>query len=152
MSASCQGHLCPAGTALPQPCPSGTFSNNTGAHNLSVCAPCPSGRYCHSAGTTIPEGAQPHHYFRIQTSQLTGITSHKRVASSFFFFFPGTCLQGFFCRGGATDPAPQTSDDSPNNGPCPLGHYCPAGCLSPIPCPPGSIRNSTGATSVTNAY
>lgn len=73
-SAPCQGHLCPAGTALPQPCPSGTFSNNTGAHNLSVCAPCPSGRYCHSAGTTIPEGTRSHHYFRIKTSWLNGIT------------------------------------------------------------------------------
>lgn len=28
-----------------------------------------------------------------------------------------------------------------------MGHYCPAGCLAPIPCPPGSIRNSTGEIS-----
>lgn len=67
---SSQGHLCPAGTALPEPCPSGTFSNNTGAHNLSVCTPCPSGRYCHSAGTTIPQGTEAHHYFTALSRHL----------------------------------------------------------------------------------
>lgn len=57
----------------------------------------------------------------------------------------GSCLQGFFCHGGATDPAPLSSIASPLNGPCPLGHYCPAGCTSPIPCPLGSMRNATGS-------
>lgn len=73
MSTFSQGHLCPPGTALPLPCPSGTFSNNTGAYNLSVCAPCPSGRYCHSAGTTIPQGSRPHHHFRVLSSHLDAI-------------------------------------------------------------------------------
>lgn len=57
----------------------------------------------------------------------------------------GSCLQGFFCQGGATDPAPLSSNTFSQNGPCPLGHYCPAGCISPIPCPLGSIRNVTGS-------
>lgn len=50
------GYLCPAGTVLPQPCPLGTFSNQTGAHSFSVCMPCPSGRYCGSLGSSIPQG------------------------------------------------------------------------------------------------
>lgn len=49
------------------------------------------------------------------------------------------------------EPAPHSSENFPRNGPCPVGHYCPAGCLSPIPCPLGSIRNSTG-TSVMFAH
>lgn len=59
----------------------------------------------------------------------------------------GSCLQGYFCQGGAMEPAPQSSDNFPKNGPCPVGHYCPAGCLSPVPCPLGSIRNTTGTLS-----
>lgn len=63
---------------------------------------------------------------------------------AYFRVCQGSCLQGFFCQGGATAPAPPSSDSSPQNGPCPSGHYCPAGCISPIPCPLGSIRNTTG--------
>lgn len=51
-----QGHFCPAGAVLPQPCPSGTYSNQTGAHSVSVCTPCPSGRYCSSLGSSTPQG------------------------------------------------------------------------------------------------
>ena len=31
--------------------------------------------------------------------------------------------------------------------PCPLGHYCPEATPDPIPCPPGSYRDTEGATS-----
>lgn len=51
------GHFCPAGTALPQPCPIGTLSNQTGAHSPSVCTACPSGVYCSSYGASTPQGA-----------------------------------------------------------------------------------------------
>ncbi|KAF3847745.1 hypothetical protein F7725_020773 [Dissostichus mawsoni] len=50
-------HFCPAGTALPQRCPLGTFSNQTGAFFLSVCTPCPSGLYCGSYGASTPQGS-----------------------------------------------------------------------------------------------
>lgn len=52
------GHFCPAGTALPQPCPLGTFNNETGADSLSLCAACPSGVYCGSYGASAPQGDQ----------------------------------------------------------------------------------------------
>ncbi|XP_030007196.1 uncharacterized protein LOC115431086 [Sphaeramia orbicularis] len=109
------GYFCPAGTALPQPCPLGTLSNQTGAHSPSACKACPSGVYCNSYGASTPHGL---------------------------------CLEGYYCEGGATEPNPESSDNFPRNGPCPVGHYCPAGCLSPVPCPLGSIRNSTGGVSM----
>lgn len=66
------GHFCPAGTALPQPCPLGTFSNQTGAHSLSVCTHCPSGVYCSSHGASTPQGDQAQRYFiRILTFKCT---------------------------------------------------------------------------------
>ncbi|XP_074536526.1 uncharacterized protein LOC141798463 [Halichoeres trimaculatus] len=109
------GHFCPIGTALPQPCPSGAFSNQTGGHSPSVCRPCPSGVYCSSYGASAPQGP---------------------------------CFQGYLCQGGAVEPTPQSSENYPRNGPCPVGHYCSAGSLSPVPCPLGSIRNSTGGVSI----
>lgn len=76
--------------------------------------------------------------------------SNGLIAS--LYFCQGSCLQGYFCQGGAMEPAPQSSDNFPRNGPCPAGHYCPTGCLSPIPCPYGSIRNSTGTPTVYTLY
>lgn len=58
VTAFLQGHFCPAGTALPLPCPLGTHSNQTGAHSLSSCTFCPSGVYCSSFGSSTPQGDQ----------------------------------------------------------------------------------------------
>jgi len=41
---------------VPQHCPPGTFSNQTGAVSLSVCTPCPSGAYCSAHGASAPQG------------------------------------------------------------------------------------------------
>ena len=30
---------------------------------------------------------------------------------------------------------------------CPAGFYCPQGCTQPIPCPPGTLRNTSGGRS-----
>ncbi|MGH0182776.1 UNVERIFIED_CONTAM: hypothetical protein FKN15_010830 [Acipenser sinensis] len=58
------------------------------------------------------------------------------------------CLPGYYCQGGAVDAVPQGSAVFPKNGPCPLGHYCPAATLTPVPCPLGSIKNTTGGSSL----
>lgn len=71
-----------------------------------------------------------------------------KQTNCFFDYSPGPCLQGYFCQGRAMEPTPQSSENFPRNGPCPVGHYCPAGCLSPVPCPFGSIRNSTGTPAI----
>ncbi|MEQ2168328.1 hypothetical protein GOODEAATRI_013162 [Goodea atripinnis] len=54
--------------------------------------------------------------------------------------------KGYFCQSGATVPTPESSEIFLRNGPCPVGHYCPAGSLTPVPCPAGSIRNATGTS------
>ncbi|XP_075892173.1 uncharacterized protein LOC142895201 [Nelusetta ayraudi] len=159
------GHSCPVGSAREVPCEPGTYSPAPGA---ARCLSCPRGTVCSSSGTKQPSLCPAGHLCPAGTALPqpcpSGTFSNNTGAHNLSVCAPcpsgsychsagttipeGTCLQGFFCRGGATDPAPQTSDDSPNNGPCPLGHYCPAGCLSPIPCPPGSIRNSTGGVTM----
>lgn len=44
-----QGHFCPRGTSVPQPCPAGSYNNLTGQ---ASCFPCPAGYYCPEAITT----------------------------------------------------------------------------------------------------
>ena len=47
------GYYCPAGTGKDkQPCPRGTFSNETGLSNITGCQPCPARFYCEKEAMT----------------------------------------------------------------------------------------------------
>ena len=45
-----KGYFCPNGTANPQPCPRGYFSNNDGLKLRTECQKCPPGKYCNVIG------------------------------------------------------------------------------------------------------
>ncbi|XP_036928145.1 uncharacterized protein LOC119004899 isoform X4 [Acanthopagrus latus] len=159
------GYSCPVGSASEAPCEPGTYSPAPGAAHCITCpkgtmcsssatqepAVCPAGHLC-PAGTALPQPC-PSGTFSNQTgahslSVCTPCTSGSYCSSHGASAPQGPCLQGYFCQGGATEPTPHSYDNSPRNGPCPVGHYCPAGCLYPIPCPLGSIRNTTGGMSL----
>ncbi|XP_069804021.1 uncharacterized protein [Dendropsophus ebraccatus] len=110
-----RGYYCPAMTAVPVPCPAGTFNPIGGALTLASCKRCPAGRYCRGEANTEPDGL---------------------------------CSAGYYCEGEAADNIPQRTTRFPLNGPCPIGHYCPEGTLSPKPCPVGTLKNTTGGSSV----
>lgn len=55
----------------------------------------------------------------------------------------GTCSAGYYCKTKSTLQAPETEDANGNFGPCPVGHYCPAGTAEPIKCPPGTYNALT---------
>jgi hypothetical protein len=55
----------------------------------------------------------------------------------------GTCSAGYYCKTKSTLQAPETADVNGNFGPCPTGHYCPAGTAEPIKCPPGYYNSLT---------
>lgn len=44
------------GTAIPMPCPVGTWSNSTGLRSAAECRSCPGGFYCASTGLNEPSG------------------------------------------------------------------------------------------------
>ncbi|XP_034557340.1 zonadhesin [Notolabrus celidotus] len=159
------GHSCPVGTANEVPCEPGTFNPAPGA---ARCLLCPKGSMCSSSATQEPSICPAGYYCPIGTTLQQpcplGTFSNQTGAHSLSICTPcpsgvycssygastpqGSCLQGYFCQGGAMGPTPQSSENFPRNGPCPVGHYCPAGCLSPVPCPFGSIRNTTGGVSM----
>ncbi|XP_034024625.1 multiple epidermal growth factor-like domains protein 6 [Thalassophryne amazonica] len=159
------GHSCPVGSSTEMSCEPGTYSPSPGAAD---CIICPKGTMCSSSATVEPSICPTGHFCPAGTvwpqpcpvgtlSNQTGAHSASvctacpsgMYCSSYGASTPqGPCLQGYFCQGGAQGPTPHNSADFPKNGPCPVGHYCPAGCLSPVPCPVGSIRNTTGGVSM----
>ncbi|XP_038155551.1 uncharacterized protein LOC119792815 [Cyprinodon tularosa] len=159
------GHSCPVGAVSEMPCEAGTYSPAPGAAQCKLClkgtmcpssatqepSTCPTGHFC-PAGTGLPE-ACPRGTFNNQTGAYSLSAClpcpSGEYCSSYGASTPqGPCLQGYFCQGGATGPTPDSSETFPKNGPCPVGHYCPAGSITPVQCPAGSVRNSTGGVSM----
>lgn len=63
--------------------------------------------------------------------------------------FPGDCVAGYYCEGGANVTAPSPSAAYPLNDQCPPGHYCPSGTKYWVQCPPGTYRPSAGESTIT---
>ncbi|CAJ0939377.1 unnamed protein product, partial [Ranitomeya imitator] len=160
-------NYCPAMTAAPIPCPAGTFNPIEGALTLASCKRCPAGRYCRGEGNSAPDGKG------VKLAILLTVAAHPTFISSsdilYLFFccctvcsyvhsdfsqslklavWPCLCAAGYYCEGEAVDSIPQKTTRFPFNGPCPSGHYCPEGTLSPKPCPVGTLKNITGGSSM----
>ncbi|MEQ2198095.1 hypothetical protein XENOCAPTIV_007691 [Xenoophorus captivus] len=103
-------HFCPAGTVLPQPCPIGTFNNQTGAHSLSACLPCPSGVYCSSYGASTPQGG-------VSMQNCFACPAGHYCSSDGLAFPSGPCSAGFYCPF-------DFSSTTPYAFLCPKGQWC----------------------------
>jgi len=150
------GKYCTLGTKLPQLCPQGRYSNNTGNKAESDCIQCTNGSYCQGLGNTKPTGlCDPGFYCP------SGQHSSK----------PFACTKGHYCSRGS--PAPikcpsgtyqdETQKDSCKMCPegyycdntndlssftpylCPKGYYCPNGTKfsTQYGCPNGTYGNAT---------
>lgn len=107
---------CPAGTSLGLPCPNGTYNNRTGLATSAECKACPEGEYC--AAGEVAGICSPGHFCK--TGQGTSTPSHSTSGFSSVIARVNYLL-------------------SLPGGQCPAGHYCPAGCSDPIPCPNGTF-------------
>ncbi|KDO27716.1 hypothetical protein SPRG_22196, partial [Saprolegnia parasitica CBS 223.65] len=159
------GMYCPLGSALPLPCPLGTYRPNTLGQNLTDCTPSPGGTFSNATGLTAPTGVCSAGYYCTSTAFIAtptdGVTGNLCPVG---FFCPlgsssplkcveGTyasslgqalctpCPAGSFCDGVLTD----------RHQVCPQGAYCPpsTGASQP-PCPVGSFNNGTGLPAITN--
>ncbi|KAM3922961.1 uncharacterized protein RB166_012036 [Leptodactylus fuscus] len=158
------GFYCPSGTSIEIPCEPGTFSPMSGSN---MCLPCPAGSSCMHVSTVEPLSCPRGHYCPAMTAApipcpsgtfnpiegaLT-LASCKRCPAGRYCRGEansepdGLCSAGYYCEGEAVDNIPQKTARFPLNGPCPLGHYCPEGTLTPIPCPVGTLKNTTGGSS-----
>lgn len=115
------------------PCGSGYYcpgGDTTGAR-------CPAGKYNNKAGAKLP--------------------SECVDCPAGWYCLPGSinptgkCQQGYYCQGGASSKAPNSTHPSfPLNGPCQPGRYCPEGTPAPVKCPEGRVRASEGAASASD--
>jgi len=144
------GGYCPAGSSKPEACPAGTFSNVTGASNVSVCLGCVPGSFCQGSSNPFPSGLCSPGYFC--TGGASSATQFETPAGFFtgagapapVACVPGTfnnelrqssckpCTAGRFCNASATI-VPR---------PCPPGRYCPLGTADPPRCPSGRFSPS----------
>lgn len=120
-----EGHFCPPGTQFGEQfaCPPGTFNDVLGAESEQDCFPCLPGMYCGFSGLSAPTGP---------------------------------CDAGWFCQRGSSSNRPMVNSSNPTlcpfvgvGGICPLGSYCPAASIQPIPCEPGRFCSSLGLNSST---
>ena len=82
-----EGHYCPAGTGSNwQPCPPGSYNNNTGLSSSAECSPCPGGYYCNQYGLSEPSGpCDPGYYCEF------GVDRARPTATVNITSINGTC-------------------------------------------------------------
>ena len=58
----------------------------------------------------------------------------------------GLCASGFSCLSGSPSPTPEVTLRGPNTnaGPCPPGHFCPYGSVTPLACPEATFKSNYG--------
>ncbi|XP_063797930.1 zonadhesin-like [Pseudophryne corroboree] len=158
------GHYCPLGSAVPHPCPAGSYSNTSGNVGSEACLACEPGQFCDRPGLATPSGPCDAGYFCVRGAQSS---RPPEVTNS-----GGPCPAGHFCPEGSYTalacPAGTVSQSwgqircsdcpegfycparSSNTTICPKGHYCPKGTefAEQYPCPPGTFSGGRGATSM----
>ncbi|KAG7471369.1 hypothetical protein MATL_G00123830 [Megalops atlanticus] len=167
-------HYCPSGSAVPVPCPAGTYTNLSGQAQCSRCPagyycpekisnytrfPCPPGFYCLDGTRYATQYPCPRGYYNPEpmTQSLDsclpcppGHYCEKERLTT----VSGKCKAGWFCVSAAWNSQPFDLDNYTNanclcpatstGGRCQEGFFCPAGSPEPQLCPPGAFCNVTG--------
>ncbi|EDV28435.1 uncharacterized protein TRIADDRAFT_51343 [Trichoplax adhaerens] len=144
-----------------EPCPPRTHSLTYGGKTADDCPGCPGGYYC-EPGTNNPVECPKGYYCKPgsdkpdpcplgsygNTTLLVYSENCTRCDPGWFcdtrgLMTPtGKCDAGYVCYRGATTSTPT---DGVTGEICPTGGYCITGTGSPLPCPPGTFSNVSGA-------
>ncbi|XP_021231890.1 zonadhesin-like isoform X5 [Numida meleagris] len=153
-----KGTYCPMGTAFPQPCPPGYYSNSTGNTGIEDCLLCDAGYFCSGTGLLSPTGlceggfycsggavspnpprttvsggpCPPGHYCVVGSSRAQPCPAGS-YSPSWSMAQCLECPEGFYCEAAST-----------NYTDCPAGHYCPRNTkfATQYPCPPGTYSEA----------
>ncbi|KAM8989363.1 uncharacterized protein PRD47_016786 [Ara ararauna] len=146
------------GSAFPQPCPPGYYSNSTGNTGIEHCLLCDAGYFCDGAGLVSPTGlceagfycsggavspkpprttvrggpCPPGHYCAVGSSRAQPCPAGS-YSPSWSMAQCLDCPEGFYCTSAST-----------NYTDCPAGHYCPRNTefATQYPCPPGTYSEA----------
>ena len=156
------GTFCVAGSDSESDCLAGTYNPFKGQDD---CLDCEAGYFCDVDGMSDLNECPTGHYCPALSQSGTANPCPagtyrdivKGTASTDCFDCPpgkyclqgsstptGDCDPGYYCKTNAE--VAQPPDSAPDFGPCPAGHYCPAGTGDPFECPPGTFLASTGNT------
>eukprot|EP01135_Chromosphaera_perkinsii_P006890 Nk52_evm45s621 gene=Nk52_evmTU45s621 len=149
------GHHCPAGSSQPVPCNAGTYTETV---QQATCATCPAGFYClstkqpvkcpqghycpsgtHTNQIPCPTGTYNPGFQLTKEADCKACEPGKYCKDMGMTAVSGDCDAGFFCTSGVDQKAPAGGHKG-SGGKCTVGHYCPAGTASPLPCSPGSFN------------
>ncbi|KAK3560704.1 hypothetical protein QTP86_014744, partial [Hemibagrus guttatus] len=154
--AQCQsctaGHYCSTrGLRAPTaPCTQGFYCDESfGINNVSVLQSCPKGYYCPKGTRYATQFPCPAGSYNPKEGMDSLISCLICPAGHFCPFAglsepAGLCMPGYWCREGSHSASPFAG---PSGSLCPVGHYCPKGTIRPVPCPLGTLSNSTGQRS-----
>jgi len=156
-----QGNKCPSGSSEPTSCELGTYQDENDSDSCKVC---PGGYFCGDiSGTINPKMCPSKAYCSVESSapikcppgtigireMLTSPDECSQCPGGRYCSdgdISGVCSAGYFCRFGASSPAPFTDTtglslleasnllSSQNFGQCPPNYYCPRNSSQPIPC------------------
>ncbi|KAL6471032.1 hypothetical protein MHYP_G00196820 [Metynnis hypsauchen] len=129
------GFYCPAGRENQQPCPAGTYGNQSGLTDSSECTLCDPGTYCARAGNTSPSGPCAAGFLCFGGASIPSPVDN----------ITGTqCPPGLYCLTG-----------SPTATPCPKGTFSVQSGLTEAvqcqSCSPGSYCSEPGLTAVSGS-
>ncbi|CAK8677709.1 unnamed protein product [Clavelina lepadiformis] len=120
-------------------CRSGSDSQTPTGDNTGDAGVCPMGYYC-PEGTGEPKGCLAGTFNdELQATGpefCTNCTSAHYCNTSGLAEPTGLCFEGYYCTGGASNPAPSVVTDT--GGPCPTGSFCELGSSAPRLCLGGS--------------
>ena len=166
------GHFCPENSSQPIGCSPGTYQDQLGQKQCTICPPgfycdnfensttnvtdlqkgtiiplqCPVGYYC-------PEGTEYANQFACPAGTFNNITGLSEIYQC------TDCSAGYYCDvaglaepSGACDPGyvcyqaaiSPTPTDGTTGDVCPSGGFCPLGSSSLTPCPAGTYNSYTG--------
>jgi hypothetical protein len=167
-----RGSYCPPGSAVPLPCPPGTYNPHLGISYISECLPCSAGYYCDAYNLTQEVGLCDAGFFCKGSSPDRAPRNSTLSCQS--IDYGDICPPGSYCPIGSASPIPcapgtyntvagQSQCMSCPSGyhcvansiyfeDCPRGYYCPNGTkfATEFPCPAGTYNNETNRKSLSD--